>query len=230
MEQSNQIAKGILKAIAILLIGAFIILLLYQVKMVFVYLLLALILTLIGSPIKHFFYTRLKFNKNWSVIATLSVFGLLLLMFIGMFIPLISVQIENISNADFQKVQYGLQQYQLTIYEALIKWGVKADFLKSSQFSNILTEDRFTMLINTLLSTMGHFSIGMAATFFIAFFLLRDKEVFLYQIKKYILPEEHRDKIMTSFRTIEDLLSRYFLGLSVQLLIFFIENLLNNYP
>src|SRR5690606_14396862 len=138
------------------------------------------------------------------------VFGVFFLIFIGMFIPLISTQFGNLSNADFVKVQTGIQQYQLTVYEALIKWGAHADFLKSNQIGNILTEERFAALLNGLLSLLRHFSIGIATTFFITFFLLRDKEVFLYQIKKYFIPEEHCEKIMSSFTIIEALLSRYF--------------------
>lgn len=222
MNRSAEIANGILKAVAALLVIGIFVVLLYQIKAVFVYLLIALVLTLVGAPIKDFLYSRWGFSKNWSVTTTLLVFGVFFLIFIGMFIPLISTQIENLSNADFEKVQTGIQQYQLTVYEALIKWGVHADFLKSNQIGNILTEERFAALINGLLSLLGHFSIGIAATFFITFFLLRDKEVFLYQIKKYFIPEEHREKIMSSFTIIEALLSRYFFGLSIQLLIFFV--------
>ncbi len=221
MKQSAEISKGILKAFGIIVLCGVLGLFLYEIKTVFIYLLLAVILTLVGSPIMDFFCNRCKVNKTLAVSLTLILYGIVLLIFIGMFVPLVSGQLENISGSDFQKIQEGIRDYQGTVYEALKKWGFEADFLIGSRFANILTEERFTAFVNSVFTVIGHFSIGLGATFFITFFFLRDKEVFLYQIKKYFLPDAHKEKIMASFSTIEALLSRYFLGLSIQLLIFF---------
>jgi predicted PurR-regulated permease PerM len=62
-----------------------------------VYLIVALILTLIGNPVLDFFTRRLKFNHIFATIATLFIFVIVISGFIMMFIPLILSQGQNLS-------------------------------------------------------------------------------------------------------------------------------------
>jgi hypothetical protein len=61
MITSKTIANGILRAITVI-VFALLLYFLYQISSVLVYLIVALILTLIGNPVLDFFTRRLKFN------------------------------------------------------------------------------------------------------------------------------------------------------------------------
>ena len=63
--------------------------------------------------------------------------------------------------------------------------------------------------------------MGLGSVLFITFFFLKDKVLFIVGIKK-ILPNQHEEKILNSLEKINGLLSRYFLGLLLQLFIVFV--------
>lgn len=221
MRLSKEMTKGIVSAFGIIILGCGILYLLYLIKSVFIYLLLAAILTLMGTPLRNFFTDRCRFSKTLAVSLVLVVYGLVLLIFIGMFVPLFSAQLEHVSGNDFQKIQLSIKEYQEKVHQSLSTVGIEAEFLKSRKFASVLTEEKLSAFINSFFGFLGRFVIGLGATFFMTFFLLRDKTVFQYQIRKYVIPEAHTDKFMTAFDMIERLLSRYFFGLGIQLLIFF---------
>jgi predicted PurR-regulated permease PerM len=81
---SRVIAIGILKSVGALVAIALLLYLLFQIQTIIVYLVVALITTLIGNPILDFFKNRLKFNHLLATIATISFFVLLLLGLISM--------------------------------------------------------------------------------------------------------------------------------------------------
>lgn len=221
MKSSKEITKGIVNAFGIIILGCGILYLLFLIKSVFIYLLLAAILTLMGTPLRNFFTDRCRCSKTLAVSLVLVVYGLVLLVFIGMFVPLFSTQLEHVSGNDFQKIQLSIHEYQEKVHQSLSTVGIEADFLRSRKFASVLTEEKLSAFINSFFGFLGQFVIGLGATFFMTFFLLRDKTVFQYQIRKYVIPEAHTDKFMTAFDMIERLLSRYFFGLGIQLLIFF---------
>jgi predicted PurR-regulated permease PerM len=98
MITSKTIANGILRAITVIVLTALLLYFLYQISSVLVYLIVALILTLlIGNPVLDFFTRRLKFNHIFATIATLFIFVIVISGFIMMFIPLILSQGQNLS-------------------------------------------------------------------------------------------------------------------------------------
>jgi predicted PurR-regulated permease PerM len=67
---SNTIANGILKALAVIL-GTFLVLyFLYKIQSVIVYVAIAAVVSLIGRPVVRFLKRRLKFKNTLAVIFT----------------------------------------------------------------------------------------------------------------------------------------------------------------
>ena len=71
---AKTLSNGLLRTIAILTALTCLAYLLLKIQTIFIYLLVALILTLIGNPIQQFFKNRLKFNQLFSTIATILFF------------------------------------------------------------------------------------------------------------------------------------------------------------
>lgn len=219
---SKIIAIGILKAIgAILLIGISLFII-QKISTVLIYIIIASILTLIASPIVNFLKSKLKFKNTLAVTSTLLLFILLLIGFILLFVPLIISQVKKLSLLDIVslKQNYSHVMEQLTNYLSnyninLSKALYSLTFFKDIDF-NIIPH-----FLNGMINALGNFSIGLVSVLFISFFLLKDKSYYFKSIKS-LLPISNKYKIIEAIHKSLNLLTRYFIGLLIQLFIVFI--------
>lgn len=222
MMTSKIIANGILRAIVFLILTAILLYFLYLISSVIIYLIVALILTLIGNPILDFLKKRLKFNHTLATIATIFIFILFIASFILMFIPLISTQGENLSllkTADIEKSITQLVNQCSTFLESHHIDSKK--IFKETYITSKINFNFIQIFLNTILETISSFGIGLASILFITFFFLKDRVLFVDGIKKSI-PNNQKNKILNSVHKINHLLSRYFIGLLLQLFIVFL--------
>lgn len=219
---SKIIANGILRAVGSLIVLFLLLYFLYEIQTVLIYLIVALVLTLIGNPIVDFFQRRLKFNHIFATITTLLLFLLIIIGFILLFVPLIlsqgqnlsllnTAQIEENSIALINKISVFLESHQI-------------DSNKMLKEANLTSKINFNFIpnfLNAILGVISSFGMGLASVLFIAFFFLKDRELFILGAKK-LIPDSHEAPILNSLEKINYLLSRYFIGLLIQLLIMFV--------
>ena len=84
-----------------------------------------------------------------------------------------------------------------------------------------LNLDFIPNFLNSILATVSSFGMGLASVLFITFFFLKDQMAYK-RMTKSLLPEQHSDRIINSLEKINHLLSRYFIGLLLQLFILFV--------
>ncbi|HEY6143914.1 MAG TPA: AI-2E family transporter [Flavobacterium sp.] len=222
MVTSKTIANGILRAIAFLVLAIVFLYFLYLIQSVLIYLVVALILTLIGNPFLDFFKKKLKFKHTLATIATLSIFVLFIIGFISLFIPLISSQGENLSLLDTVEIEKNITE--LTNKTIVFLESHHIDSKKVFKEASIASKMNFEFIpnfLNIVLGTISSFSIGLGSVLFITFFFLKDKVLFI-KAAKQLIPDNHEDQILNSVNKINELLSRYFIGLLLQLFIVFI--------
>ena len=222
MITSRIIANGILRAILTILLSGITIYFLYQIQSVLIYLLVSLILTLIGNPILDFLKKRLKFNHIFATIATLLLYFLIFFGFIMMFIPLITSQGQNLSLLNTTKIEKNSLELINQIGTFLDSHHIDSKKILSE--ANITSKVNFNIIpnfLNSILGTIGSFGMGLASVLFITFFFLKDKTIFI-EGSKLLIPDSHEEKILNSVEKINILLSRYFIGLLIQLFIVFI--------
>lgn len=219
---SKTIAYGILKAIGVITAICLLLYFLYQIQSVIIYLIIALITTLIGMPMLHFFQRKLKFNNTFATIATVFIFVLVLAGFVMMFVPLISSQGQNLSLLQTSKIEDNITELISKIGIWLESHNIDSKNLMKE--ANITSKINFAFIpnfLNIILGTIGSFGVGLASVLFITFFFLKDRNVFIQGAKK-LIPDSHEGPILSSLEKINHLLSRYFIGLLLQLLIIFI--------
>ena len=219
---SKTIANGIVRAVLILALISLVIYFLYKIQLVIVYILISIILSMIGTPIVDFLRRRLKFKLTTAVIFTLFFYGLIIFGFIMMFIPLITTQGQKLSLLDSNALQSQINELIIQIKSFLDNRGFNGSKLMKEY--NLISKLNFNFLsdfLNNTLNTISNIGMGLASVFFITFFFLRERVIFL-RIFKYILPDEHEEKILNSVSQINVLLSRYFLGILLQLFIIFV--------
>ena len=222
MITSKIIANGILRAIGFLVLAAASLYFLYLIQSILIYLVVALILTLIGNPILDFFKKRLKFKHTLATIATLFIFILIIAGFVLMFIPLISSQGQNLSLLKTDEIEKSITQLLNESSAFLESYNIDSTkMMKEANLTSKLNFDFIPNFLNILLGTISSFGIGLASVLFITFFFLKDRLLFIVGAKK-LIPSDQEDKIINSVHKINHLLSRYFIGLLLQLFIVFL--------
>lgn len=222
MITSRTISRGILRALATAILVGLLLFFIYKISTVLTYLVISIILTMIGQPISHFFKKRLKFNHILATTTTVFIFILLILGFILMFIPLISSQGQNLSLLNTAEIEKNIIELQNQITSFLDAHNI--DSAKVLKEANLTSNINFTVIpnfLNGLLGTISSLGVGFGSVLFITFFFLKDRVLFLRGAKK-LIPDSHEEQFLNSFEKINDLLSRYFIGLLFQLFIVFL--------
>lgn len=219
MIDSKNIALGILKAIGIITaigIGLYFI---TQIHNVIVYLLLSVIIALIANPLVELLRKKLKFSNTLAVIVTLLLFIILLLGLLLLFVPLILSQSKNLSLLDIESIKQSSLELYLQIDTYLKNRNVDlSKFINQDDIISSLKINQFSNFFSSIIQIISNFGIGLASTLFITFFLLKDKVQFIIAIKK-VLPDDKENRILKSVDKIKSMLTRYFIGLIVQLTI-----------
>jgi predicted PurR-regulated permease PerM len=223
---SSVISKGILKAVGILIAIVLTLYFLYVIRSVLAYLAMAAVVALIGRPIVLFLRRRLKLPNIIAVILTMLFMIGILVGIIALFIPLLSEQGKNLSLLNIDDLQYSLNQLygQITDYLGLSNDVVKDVIEESDIEQNILKGFDVGFIpnfLNSFLDVLSSASIGLFSVLFISFFFLKDSKLFQNGLLIFV-PKGKETGTVDSIEKINGLLSRYFVGLLLQIFILFI--------
>jgi predicted PurR-regulated permease PerM len=215
----KELTRGIVQAflIIILLIG------LYQVivsiQTVIYYLLIAAVVSLIGRPIVQLL-KRIKFGNTFSSVSTIAILMTTFFGIVSLLLPVIFEQAKNLSllNVNAFEATATKLMNELSIY--LREYGIDLQ----SWVDRSLAEVDYSFLpdaINTVLNGLSGFTIGVFSVIFISFFFLRDSGL-LERMVMVFVADKNVKRVEKSILSIKNLLSRYFIGLLVQITVLFI--------
>jgi len=215
----KELTKAIVQAfvIIILLIG------LYQVvvsiQSVIFYLLIAAVVSLIGRPIAQLL-KRMKFGNTLSSVTTIAILMTTFFGIVSLLLPVIFEQAKNLSLLNVNAFEATATKLinELSIY--LRDYGVDLQ----SWVDRSLAEVDYSFLpdaINTVLNGLSGFTIGVFSVIFISFFLLRDSGL-LERMVMVFVADKNVKRVEKSILSIKNLLSRYFIGLLVQITVLFV--------
>ena len=214
-------SQDLVKSIIILSAIALIILLLFKIRLGLLYIFISIILTLIITPFNKLLKNKLKIGNSLSSLLSLTMLISFLSLLIVLFVPVLTKQGKNLSllnTSEFrEKIQStitGLKDYFETQNLSVLDFISDLNIISEIDFSFV------TKLFNSIISQIGSFSIGVLSVMFITFFLLKDGNIIFNKIIK-LFPKKLVNKLSKSFIKIEDLLTRYFIGVSLQILILF---------
>ena len=214
-------SQDLVKSIIILSAIALIILLLFKIRLGLLYIFISIILALIITPFNKLLKNKLKMRNSLSSLLSLTMLISFLSLLIVLFVPVLTKQGKNLSllnTLEFrEKIQStitGLKDYFETQNISVLDFISDLNIISEIDFSFV------TKLFNSIISQIGSFSIGVLSVMFITYFLLKDGNIIFNKIIK-LFPKKHVNKLSKSFIKIEDLLTRYFIGVSLQILILF---------
>ena len=216
---AKEISSGIVRAIVQITGICIIIWLLIQIKTLLIYMLIAGIVSLIGRPINRFLTQRLKLKNIFASTITIIFLIWILVSIFSLFVPLLIQQGENLSLLEVDKLKINIE----TIVEEIVTYFSLDNSFWQEQFSvdNLFQNVNFGLLpelLNQTLELLGGFTIGLFSVVFILFFFLKDSHLQDRMILA-LVNDKISSRVEKSIDKTKNLLSRYFLGLLLQITI-----------
>ncbi|TWP22519.1 AI-2E family transporter [Apibacter muscae] len=218
----KEISKGILSAFTVIVISTLLVFLLWKVRYIVGYIFISFAFSLMGRPLMNFFNEKLHISKTISAFTTMFVMLGILTIFFSLFIPLAINQAGNLSLLDTNQLQDTITKQIKLIDEALKS---KHIYLFDGNYRQLfMPQYAFKIHKETLqsgFSFIAEIGVSIFSIIFITFFFLREKDLF-NRIIIGAAPTNDNDKVVEAITNIKTLLTRYFLGLSLQTFSMFI--------
>ena len=187
-----------------------------------VYIIIAYIVSLIGSPI-NYILSKIKIGKYIlpnGLKAFISLISIWLLIFaiFRIFIPLVGYEIKTLSQVDVDRVGIVFEKpinfVENTFYE------LRSD---DTDFKTFIAEKMKTIVNGSVIkevfgkfsSVLGNVFMGLFSISFIAFFFLKDNYLF-YRSVLLLVPDKYDSRVKLAMLKTQKLLTRYFIGLFIE--------------
>lgn len=216
---AKAITLGILRALAVML-GIFVLgWFLYKIQALILYIGLALVLSLIGLPVVLFLRKRFKFGNTLASVVTLLLIIFTFSLVLKIFIPIIIEQGKHISQIDFEQVKRDLNELNVQASDYLgVDHFQLVEAVKRSSYVQNANVEVIPSFIDIFFGNIGSTIVGIFSVLFISFFLLKD-EYLLARAVLAFAKNENEEKFKRILLKIKELLSRYFIGLLLQIFI-----------
>ncbi len=193
---------------------------------VIIYMLAAGVLSLIGRPLMNFFNSLSIKGKNlppwvYAFITIIIILGLFLAL-VTMLVPIITGVAKDISMANIESAAKSVVTALKDLNAFLVSTfpSLGADFRIETAvlngFKDFADVSAFSTFFSSAASFIASFGVGLFAVVFISFFFLKNENLFP-DIIGALVPDRHEQNAREAYRDIEHLLSRYFIGLIVEM-------------
>lgn len=217
----NKLAKYII-GIAVALVIAYIA---WYFSNILIYILVSAVLSLIGKPLKNQLL-KIKFWKFSipnSLAAAISLICLLIIFFSIFFFvtPLIGQLLSNLSSINFASLgdQFSvpLIKYNLLLHKwfPILDPSFKIENVFINQFQEILNVSFISSLFNSIASIIIDFGIAVFVIIFVTYFFLKEENMFNNMVLA-LFPDKYEENITRALNSINRLLARYFIGISIE--------------
>ena len=219
---SKAITLGILRAAGIMVGIVLLLYFLYEIQSVLVYIAVAAVISLIGRPVVIFLKRKLLIPNQIAVIIVLLLVLSILVGIIFVFVPIVIEQSQHLGQIDIEAFRSDLNELNREINAYL---GVEEiniiEGLRQSEFIRNFDVSAIPKFLNNVFGILGAALIAIFSVIFISFFLLKDSKLMLNSILVFANRGEEQ-KFQRVFNKIKILLSRYFVGLTLQITVLFI--------
>ena len=201
-----------------------IVLFIWLFSKVVIYLLIALVLSLLAQPLVKF-YSKIKYKNarlpNGIVaILTLISMGLGLAFMFKLFVPVLMAEVNFLSVLNFNDVLADIINQYPDFKSLLLNFGTEKEIGNSivNELNNLMNLNNISSLFNGFISITASVVGGTLATLFITFFLLQDNQM-ANKAMLLVTPSDYENEMKDILRTTKSLLTKYFVGLFIDSLI-----------
>ena len=194
-------------------------------RSVLIYIVVAFVVSLIGRPIMRFLkgihIKKLRLPDWFSAVLTIFLILGLLILIITQMVPMVT----NIVR-DATAMNNG-SKLDSSFLEQINEWliglfpGLGSDFdlmtLVLAKLREVLDLNNVSGIVGSVASVVSNIFVGLFAVVFISFFFLKDADLF-ERIICALVPDRIEQTMKTTLNDIKQLLSRYFVGLVLEML------------
>lgn len=190
-----------------------------------IYIFLAFIFSLIGRPVARQI-SRIKIYKfhipyGISAMLTMAIFVLFFVLVLFFLIPVLTRETQLLAGINYDDLSHNLS-YLLDHVQGFLSnnrligenetlVGILTNEIKD--FANLTN---FSKILSGVVSATGSFLMGLFAVFFITFFFIKD-DIRIDHIAQLLFGEQHTVRFHVVSEKINMLLSRYFIGLLLEI-------------
>ena len=217
----DKLAKYILLAAGIAIIGT----ICWYFRSVLIYILAAVVVSLIGKPImKQLQKVKIKGRKapDWFLAAfTLVTLILLFMAVITMIVPIVSGIVKGISlesiEASARYIAGPLADFNEFLRQSFSSLGdgFRIEIAAVQELQKMFDPTAFSSFIGSAASAIGSLGVGLFSVVFISFFFIKDDDLFT-NIVVALVPDKHEKQTAKAISDIGHLLSRYFGGVMIE--------------
>jgi predicted PurR-regulated permease PerM len=216
----NKLLISLLLLIPILLLAWFF-------RNIVFYLAVSSVIALLGEPVVNYLskihVSKFRINRSLSSLITLLLFLFIFFGLISVTIPVIISQAKAIMAID---PEMALQNLLEPFIKNRYLFGRFQEYLDHKYLMVTLEEkllsfldlNRLTVIFNSIATFTGDIFIAIFSISFISFFFLRDKKIPRNAVL-FFTPQEYRENIFQSVVETKTLLTRYFIGVMIQVLL-----------
>lgn len=221
----NFLNRNFLLALGVLILLA----LAYYFSDIVTYILIAWVLSMLGTPLVLFFQNRIRigrFRMGSSVAAmlTIVVFYTSFIGIMWLFVPTIVKQARNLADVDYYALGEKLREpfaktdarmHQIGMLETGESLATKTQEILSRWFKPTLIGD----FLESFIGVAGNLMVTIASVTFILFFFLKENDLFL-DIVHALVPNERERNVQLAVNKSSEVLTKYFRGLLIQMVAF----------
>ncbi|HMO38080.1 MAG TPA: AI-2E family transporter [Saprospiraceae bacterium] len=210
--------------VSVLLVGY----LIYTFSTLVMWVIISWVLAMLGQPLMRFFQRyvrtgRFRLGAGGAAVLTLLCFFMLLLGVVLLFLPLVVQEANALAKVDYAAVGRSLQEPLAKINTWLVRHGVELDSRSPEQIvretlTNVLNPSSISAFFSSSISAFSTLLVGLFSVAFITFFFLQEQGMFASFVTA-LVPEKHEARTREAIDDISRMLTRYFGGVALQVLI-----------
>ncbi len=218
----NNLTRTILLVISLLVLGFF----LWYFSNIVTYIIGAGVLTLIGKPLVRLLgrirIAGFKLPLWFSALITLVFLWFFVISFFRIFIPIVANEASELSKIDIDAFvdRLGGPVYQIEKYVQIFNPGGDKTFSFEQYIEDKLASVfQFSILskfFSTIITFLGDIFVAVFSISFIAFFLLKGENL-LTEAIVVLLPQQYEKNLREALGSVNNLLTRYLIGILIQL-------------
>ena len=227
MNTETSYREKLARYIIILLTVTIVAALCWYLRSVLTYIILAAAVTLLVSPVCRLLcriHIRQHYCPQWlgAIMSIILLFGIIFSI-LTMIVPVIRNVIQDISTANVSNMANALT-VPLAEFNSWVAGtfpNLGADFRIESvileQLQDLLDISTFSIVVGSVTSFMAKLGVTLFAVVFISFFFIRNPRI-ISTLVTSVLPDKYSDKARASLHESSALVSRYFVGLAIEVL------------
>ena len=218
----NSTTRYIIIAFTLIFIGF----LLWYFSNIVAYIIVAGVINLLGSPMVEMLgrirWRKFRIPVSIRALITLVIIWVAFLGFFRVFIPIVAAEANELSNVDVNVLVDRLEDPIARVESWYDEFIINEENDKSleervtEKLRGILDLSVVSNFLGSIAGILGNIFVAVFSISFIAFFLLKEDNL-LTEAIVILLPEKHEKNLRHALSSVKHLLSRYFIGIVLQL-------------